>query len=195
MLSRDYYRIQILKINTARINLWPIGSKRGKWWTKYDLSIGATPLSNRNGSGTMHRSWNPWIQHLYQMPRTPSALSGWGSRMYFHCPHLVARRLSKATPADLSLGWFPNSKTAVNRTVHSHSNIAGEPTFLTEQLYPMSRSCSIISTSTILNLSHSDSPSYSAWFWTFAWNDSPVSRFVIVTVCIFISISLWSEWT
>jgi len=30
MLSRDYYRIQILKINTARINLWPIESKRGK---------------------------------------------------------------------------------------------------------------------------------------------------------------------
>jgi len=28
MLPRDYYRIQILKINTARIKLWAIESKR-----------------------------------------------------------------------------------------------------------------------------------------------------------------------
>ena len=27
-----------------------------------------------------------------------------GSRMYSHCPHLVAEKLLKATPADLSLG-------------------------------------------------------------------------------------------
>ena len=112
MLPRDYYRIQILKINTARIKLWAIESKRGKWWTRCDLSINAMPLSNRNGSGKMQRSWNLWVQHLYQMRRTPIALSGWGSRMYSHCPHLVARKLLKATPADLSLGLISYLKNS-----------------------------------------------------------------------------------
>ena len=101
MLSRDYYRIQLLKVNTARVKLWAIESKREKWWTKCVLSTSAMPLSNRNSSGRMQKSWDLWNQILCQIPRTPIIRLGWGSRMYSLCPQWM-----KATPANLILGFI-----------------------------------------------------------------------------------------